>query len=436
LHSTFILQLNRVYLNCKTYFSFRYGTFSTQELVKTAVDKGVGTLALTNINSTCDIWDFLKYCGDEGIKPIAGVEIRNDDKLLYLLIAANNNGLKWIHEFLSKYLLAKQAFPEESNDFIFFDNYIDGFVIYPMDTKPLDKLQINERIGVLPWEVNKMFTLDTKLYADKFVIRQPVTVQDKAHHNLHRLLRCIQKNILLSKLPHESEASPNETFVSPGELLEKFRQYPFIVTNTYKLMESCHVQMEFYKDKNKKTFGGTTEDDRILLEKLATDGLISRYGKKNKQAKERLVKELKIINDLGFNSYFLINWDIIRYAQSRGFYYVGRGSGANSIVAYCLRITNVDPIKLNLYFERFLNPHRTSPPDFDIDFSYTDRDEVMDYIFKRYGKNNVALLGAYSTFQHDAIIQQLGKVFGLPKEEYEELQKNHEPSDKIKALIL
>ena len=179
-------------------------------------------------------------------------------------------------------------------------------------------------------------------------------------------------------------------------------------------MDSCHIQMEFHTDKNKKAFSASAEDDRILLRKLAEDGLIARYGKKNKLANERLAKELQIINDLGFNAYFLINYDIIRYAQSRGFYYVGRGSGANSIVAYCLRITDVDPIELNLFFERFLNPHRTSPPDFDIDFSWQDRDEVIDFIFKRYGKKHVALLGAYPTFQHDAIIQQLGKVFGLP----------------------
>lgn len=201
-------------------------------------------------------------------------------------------------------------------------------------------------------------------------------------------------------------------------------------------MDSCHVEMDFFKDKNKKAFGGSVADDKILLEKLANDGLHNRYGKKNKTAKERLVKELKIIDELGFNSYFLINWDIIRYAQSRGFYYVGRGSGANSIVAYCLRITDVDPIELNLYFERFLNPHRTSPPDFDIDFSWTDRDDVIDYVFKRYGKKQVALLGAYSTFQHDAIIQQLGKVFGLPVEEIKELQHTNTSDDKIKAMIL
>ena len=425
-----------MYLNCKTYFSLRFGTFSTSQLVTAAVTNGVGSLALTNINTTCDIWDFVTLCKAEGIKPIAGVEVRNDDQLLYILIAANNKGLQWIHEFLSQHLLAKESFPESKTSPSFFENTTDGFVIYPIDSKPVESLLNHERIGILPWEVNKLFSLDIKTYANKFVIRQPVTVQDKAHHNLHRLLRCIDKNILLSKLSPDCEASIRETFVTPGELLQQFQQYPFIVTNTYQLMEACHIEMDFSTDKNKKTYGGDEEDDRILLEKLATDGLALRYGKKTKAAKERLSKELKIINDLGFNSYFLINWDIIRYAQSRGFYYVGRGSGANSIVAFCLRITDVDPIELNLYFERFLNPHRTSPPDFDIDFSWTDRDEVMDYIFKRHGKKHVALMGAYTTFKTDSIRRQLGKVFGLPKEEIDAFQKTGIATDTIQHLIL
>jgi len=166
------------------------------------------------------------------------------------------------------------------------------------------------------------------------------------------------------------------------------------------------------------------------------DGFQSRYGSHNTIASERVDKELDIINKLGFNSYFLMTWDIIRYAQHRGFYYVGRGSGANSIVAYCLRITDVDPIELDLYFERFLNPYRTSPPDFDIDFSWLDRDEVIDYIFKRYGEDHVALVGSYSTFQFNAITRELGKVFGLPKEEIDQLEGSSMKEDKIQKQIL
>ena len=424
-----------MYLNCKTYFSFRYGTFSSKELVKAAVDNGVTALALTNINSTCDIWDFVKYCREEGIKPITGVEIRNNGQLLYILLAANNNGLLWINEFLSQHLQADKPFPISALEEAFFSDTLDGYVIYPLGSKDPEQLFDNEKIGVLPSEVNKLFTIDLKATADKWVIRQPVTFQNKTYFNVHRLLRAIDKNVLLSKLSKADECSPDEYFMPPSTLLDAFRQYPFIVTNTYKLMDSCTIEMDFKTDKNKKTFSSTKEDDRILLKKLTADGFAFRYGK-NKIAVERVSKELKIIDELGFNAYFLITWDIIRYAQSRGFYHVGRGSGANSIVAYCLQITDVDPIELDLYFERFLNPHRTSPPDFDIDFSWLDRDEVIDYVFKRYGKKQVALLGMYSTFQYRAVVRELGKVFGLPKEEIDQLAAGGNPDDKIQQQIL
>ena len=425
-----------MYLNCKTYFSFRYGTFSSKELVKAAVDHGVTALALTNINSTCDIWDFVKYCREEGIKPITGAEVRNEGQLLYILIAANNKGLLWINEFLSQHFQEDKPFPVLALEEPFFTDIWDGFVIYPLGSKEPRQLFVNEKIGVLPSEVNKLFSIDLKTTADKWIIRQPVTFQNKTYFNVHRLLRAIDKNVLLSKLTKADECSPDEYFVTPAALLDAFRQYPFIVTNTYKLIDSCSIEMDFKTDKNKKTFSSTKEDDRILLKKLAADGFQFRYGKNNKVAAERVTKELKIIDELGFNSYFLITWDIIRYAQSRGFYYVGRGSGANSIVAYCLQITDVDPIELDLYFERFLNPHRTSPPDFDIDFSWLDRDEVIDYVFKRYGKKQVALLGMYSTFQYRAVVRELGKVFGLPKEEIDLLAAGGNPDDKIQQQIL
>jgi DNA polymerase III alpha subunit len=146
-----------------------------------------------------------------------------------------------------------------------------------------------------------------------------------------------------------------------------------------------------------------------------------RYGDSNKEALKRVTDELAIIDRLGFSAYFLITWDVIRYSMSRGYYHVGRGSGANSVVAYCLRITDVDPIELDLYFERFLNPKRTSPPDFDIDYSWKERDEVIDYIFKRYGHKHTALLGTISTFRGKSIYRELGKVHGLPKAEIDEL---------------
>lgn len=425
-----------MFLNCKTYYSFKYGTFSTEQLVNTAKNKGIAALALTNINSTCDIWEFVKLCRESGIKPIPGVEVRNGDQLFYILIAANNKGLAWINEFLSNHLICKKPFPLKSVVESFFKDVWDGFVIYPLGAKAVSDLFPNERIGVLPSEISRLFGIDLKRYQDKFVIRHPVTIQNSTYYNLHRLLRAIDKNVLLSKLPNEVVCSPNETFLSPGALEDAFKDYPFIIGNTCQLIDCCQIQMEFHADKSKRVFGLSPEDDRVALERLAREGLAKRYDKDNLVAELRLQKELKIINDLGFNAYFLVNLDIVRYAQSRGFYHVGRGSGANSIVAYCLGITDVDPIELNLFFERFLNPHRTSPPDFDIDFSWTDRDEVMEYIHRKYGKDYVALLGSYTTFKDDSIIRELGKVFGLPDEEIKQLQRNKTPQDKIQRLIL
>jgi DNA polymerase-3 subunit alpha len=173
----------------------------------------------------------------------------------------------------------------------------------------------------------------------------------------------------------------------------------------------------------------------VLLEKLAFDGLEYRYGKHNVEAGNRIRHEIDIICRMGFAAYFLIAWDIIRYSMSRGYYHVGRGSGANSIVAYCLKITNVDPIELDLYFERFINPKRTSPPDFDIDYSWKERDEVLDYIFKRYGHEYTALLGAMSTFKGNSIYRELGKVHGLPKGEMDAFLKHPEEAINRSSII-
>ncbi|MCL4147236.1 UNVERIFIED_CONTAM: hypothetical protein GTU68_004381, partial [Idotea baltica] len=183
------------------------------------------------------------------------------------------------------------------------------------------------------------------------------------------------------------------------------------------------------------SYHGDSYSDQVLLEQLANEGLERRYGLNNKAAKARLDRELDVICNQNFNAYFLITWDFIRYGQHRGFFHVGRGSGANSLAAYCLGITDVDPLELDLYFERFLNPKRTSPPDFDIDYSWKDRDEVTRYVLKRYKESHTALLATYSTFKEKSSIRELGKVFGLPKREIEQLlQVRHDPPQSLNKI--
>lgn len=418
-----------MYLNCKTNFSLRYGTFSTEGLVKSAVAGGIASLALTNINSTADAWDFVKHCHAEKIKPILGAEIRNGDTLLYILIAANNRGVAWINWFISRHLTEKNEetknmkcpFPETSSSDPFFADIWDGYVIYPSGTKPVNKLFPNEYIGIKPAEIFQLRNYSRQHIDEKVVIRQPVTIQNRNYHNLHRLLRAVDHNVLLTKLNPGAVCGIDESFIAPEKLLDHFSSYPSVVTTTFNLMDHCHIEMDFGVDKTKKLFGQSAQEDKQQLAGLAYDGMLSRYGNCNEEAKKRIEKELQIITDLKFNAYYLRTHDIINYGKSRGYFHVGRGSGANSIVAYCLGITDVDPIELDLFFERFLNPHRNSPPDFDIDFSWADRDDVTEYIFNKYGYDHVALLGVYTTFKHRSIAQELGKVFGLPESERKQL---------------
>ncbi|MFN6946226.1 MAG: DNA polymerase III subunit alpha, partial [Cytophagaceae bacterium] len=373
-------------------------------------------------------------CLKSGIKPIAGIEFRNGDQLLYIGLAANNEGFRELNAFLSYHNATKKALPEKAPAF---DH---AYIIYRFTSVPVETLRENEYLGIKICELNKLVTLNLAPYRDKLVMLHPVTFRDKKGYNTHRLLRAIDKNTLLSKISTEEQASTDESMLHIDKLLGAYGRYSWIIQNTMKLMDSCSIHFD-NKSKNRETLTGDLSDDRLLLEKLAMEGLEQRYGRRNKVAKERLAKELDIINKLGFNAYFLITWDILRYASNRNFAHVGRGSGANSVVAYCLRITDVDPIELDLYFERFLNPYRTSPPDFDIDFSWKERDEVTDYIFKRYGHKNTALLATYNTFKGKSIIRELGKVFGLPKPEIDIITSTRNPAlspdkdDIVKAVF-
>lgn len=208
------------------------------------------------------------------------------------------------------------------------------------------------------------------------------------------------------------------------ELLAKFEEYPQIIENTEKLIEQCNFEFDFKTPKNKKYYSGSRESDMKLLTDLAWEGLSKKYGDDNPQAKARVEKELQVIDQLEFSGYFLITWDIIQYSISQGFLHIGRGSGANSIVSYCLGITAICPIELDLYFERFLNVNRKSPPDFDIDWSWKERDTILQYIFDKYGTDYVAFCGTNVEFKYRSIFREVGKVFGLPKEELDLLAKN------------
>ena len=406
-----------MYLNCHTYYSLRYGTMSPEQLVQKVTAAGAETIALTDINNSTAIPEFAGECIKNNIKPVAGIEFRNDNELLYTGIARNNKGLRELNEFLSMRNFEKIQSPFPAPEFT------ESYIIYSLAKYPDRKLYDNERIGIKTNEINRLLTLPVP-DRNKLVIMHPVTFAERDDIFIHKSLRAVDNNILLSHLKPWQCAGENEFMCPPDHLRKTFSEYPGIIGNTNKLIEDCSLSFDFKSQKNKQIFSASRYDDKLLLEKLAWDGMKYRYGSQNSEAKRRIKHELEIIDKLGFSAYFLITWDIVRYSMARGFYHVGRGSGANSIVAYCLKITNVDPIDLNLYFERFINPKRSSPPDFDIDYSWKERDDVIDYIFKMYGYSHTALLGTISTFRGKSIVRELGKVHGLPKEDIDSLIDN------------
>ncbi|MBC7776309.1 MAG: PHP domain-containing protein, partial [Phycisphaerae bacterium] len=401
-----------MHLNAHTFFSLRYGTLSPKQLVEAASICQVKTLVLTDINNTSAALDFVRACKDKGIKPVLGIEFRDEQhRFLFTGIAQNNTGWAALCALLTEHSLSGKPLP------VVPPPMENVFIVYDREVKPLELFRPYELIGIRPSEANKMVFSNWRHYPERLVIWQPITFLDAEGHRLHKLLRAIDANTLVTKLEGVQVAPADEYFRAEASLLEPFQNHPKIVQNTRRVLDTCSIRFETGLQLNRRTFMGTKEGDLNLLTKLAEGGCDRRYGANHRRAKERISKELKMIEKLDFAAYFLITWDIVRYAQSAGYHHIGRGSGANSIVAYCLFITDVEPLELDLYFERFINPQRSSPPDFDIDFSWNERDDVTDYIFKRYGREHTALLATYSTFQYAAIIRELGKVFGLTKED-------------------
>ncbi|MCU4156266.1 DNA polymerase III subunit alpha [Carboxylicivirga sp. A043] len=403
--------------NCHSYYSFKYGAISPEDLLKVLAHHGYSTVTLSDINNTAASMDFVRLALQNNIKPVVGADFRNGIQQQFIALARNSDGFREINEYLTPHLHEKIDFDERAPQFN------NAYVIYPFSYAD-DELRDNEFIGISPEDLKQLPFSHWKNKQDKLVIKHTCTFRNKHDYNAHRLLRAIDNNSLLSKLPKEEHANEADTIIPRAELLKLFANYPQIIKNTERLLNACSIDFNFGTNKNKQVFTGSKEADFQLLTKRCKEGLAYRFPNANEEVLKRMNKELEVIRDLGFCAYFLVTLDIIDYARRKGYYYIGRGSGANSLVAYLLRITNVDPIDLQLYFERFINPFRKSPPDFDIDFCRTDRNDVTRYIFDRYGYDRVALLGNYVTFKYKSAIREIGKVFGLPDDEIVALQKN------------
>lgn len=430
-----------MYLQCHSYYSLRYGTISEEELVDLAIAKGYSFAALTDINNSAAVLSFVKYCQKKNIPPIVGIDCRDRNSKGYVGIARSAQGFYNLNQFVSEVQASKKGYPKYAPDLD------EVSFIYPFTQVQIENLQItlpNHYIGVSIKDLNRLRFSKLIENKERLVFLSPVSFRSKRDFNTHRLLRAIDNNTLLSKLAVEEQGDIDHQMLDINELKKAVNDLDFLLEQTTKLSKQCSFGYPFdprLPSENQQLFGKNQKEDESLLRRLCQEGITYRYpNEKPKELHARLAKELQLICEKSFTTYFLINWDLTREARKRGFFYVGRGSGANSLVAYLLRITDVDPIELNLYFERFINKYRSSPPDFDIDFSWRERNQMIQYLFERYP--NVCLLGAYVTFQKRAVIREIGKVFGLSKEEIDALVAHTKPlgrnkeSDELQRLVL
>ncbi len=412
-----------------SFYSLRYGTVSPKDLISLAEENGYSQIALTDINCTAGILEFFRLAAKKNIHPVAGIDFRNGIQPMYIGLATNEAGFFELNEHLSHHLHTQQPFLESAPTFQ------HAIIIYPYQShRDYSNLKANEYVGISPKNLTRWSWEKPGIAQEKLVALHTFTFRHKRDYNTHRLLRAIACNTLLSKLPTYEQALASDQWHSYQALENIYAEYPFLLQNAAQLLASCQLTFSWdgKTSLNQQCYGESHEADKQLLRQLCDQGIAYRYPQVTPQVLHRLESELQVIEQQGFISYFLINWDIVSYARSKGYFYVGRGSGANSLVAYLIQITDVDPIELDLYFERFINIFRKTPPDFDIDFSWRDREDITQYIFQRF--KHVALLGAFNTFQYAATVRELGKVFGLPKEEIDALSETKTPFNQLDSL--
>jgi DNA-directed DNA polymerase III PolC len=447
-----------VHLHLHSYYTFLAGTLSIERIVGHARRRGYGALALTDTNNVSGIMEFYIRCREAGIKPIPGAELLAG-RSRAVLLARSWDGYARICEALTELSMhhpAARVVIEEGDrhddrrgeeepaaagtgatDTAAVDSaFMAELLLRHCDSEVLLLSSDRALLRMLAGRVD--FRMYVELSKDRearwplligcaqelslpVVATNDVFFGEPGGERLHRILRAISTNSTLGSIDPAILASGTNSFIGEEEFADWFKHIPEALRAREEIIAMCDVEFDLERSKF-TSYTDIPEDAKSQrLRTLTEEGLRLRYPHDQREARARIEKELAIIASLGFIDYFLVAWDIIRYARHRAFPYVGRGSGANSIVAYCLQITNVDPIELDLFFERFLNPERRSPPDFDIDFSWRNRDEVIDYVLAKYGRDRTAMICTISTFNPRGALREVGKVLGYSAAEIKQL---------------
>jgi len=444
-----------VHLHSHTQYSLLDGACLLTELVKLAQVYDMPALAITDHGNMFGAIEFYQLCMKSGIKPIIGCEIyiapsSRFDKTSHgiqesayhlILLAKDEEGyhnlmklvsIGYLEGFYYKPRIDKETLRQYSKGLICLSACLKGEIPHLILSNQLEQAykaatEFSEIFGKDDYylelhnhnipeqkQVNKVLLKMSKDLGINLVATNDFHYLQKAHAYAHEALLCIQTQTNLDD-PNRMRMSTEEFyFKSPEEMSKLFSEVPEAISNTIKIAEKCNLELNLnsiHLPHFNPPAGKTREQ---FLKELVEEGLVRRYPEVTDSIRKRVDHELRIIEESGFVSYFLIVWDFIRYAKEHSIAVgPGRGSAAGSVVSYVLNITDLDPLRYGLLFERFLNPERISLPDIDIDFCYERRDEVISYVRQKYGDENVAQIITFGTMLAKGVIRDVARVMGF-----------------------
>ena len=425
-----------VNLYLETEYTLTSSPIKISDLIKKAKEDGYDSLGITDLNNMYGVLKFYNNCTENGIKPIIGLQVDvigfSEEKTKVLFYAKNNEGYKCLLKFSSLVKLEKKLEIKDLSQYT-----KDLILIIPGEENELVKLLFN-RFDILKLVLqyknlcddiyfgvnvqtqqmrNNMTQLVTTFnkFGIKSVSLDKVSYLNKEDYEVFKVLNCIGSG---TNEHEETEKERNSYLFNEAERNNFYKNDLTLLTNTLEIRDKCNVKIKF--EGYKMPIYDANIDTNLYLKELSIIGLkrrleLNKIDKKEyKTYADRLFYELDVILKMGFGDYFLIVYDFIKYAKSNKILVgPGRGSASGSLVAYSLGITEVDPLKYGLLFERFLNPERVSMPDIDTDFPDYNRDEVIKYMGARYGKNKVAHIGTFGTFGPRLAIRDVARVMGL-----------------------
>ncbi|MCF6270507.1 MAG: PHP domain-containing protein [Melioribacteraceae bacterium] len=417
-------------LHTHSTYSLLKGTITVERLIELAVDNKSKYASLTDTNGMYGLIQFAKIAAVKNIKPILGalIDDPNNEKYSLICIARNNKG----YAELTKVITSRKL-KDDFNLIKLLDEDLSNMFLISSSLKFIRAAK--DKIKTLPNFYSELIVTQKtkqstrKLYefskenGIKYIASHPTYFEKKEDYALHKLVSSIRRNSTMENINEEELEDEEFYFKSSSELKKVWKNIPEAIFNAEYIAEECNVNLEFGKYKFPYFIKPNNRTAESILSELAFHGLSKKITSNASHANQRLHYELNVIDELGFSNYFLIVWDIIMEAKRRRIITIGRGSVADSLVAYALDFTQVDPIKHNLYFERFLNRGRKSPPDIDIDFSWKERDEMIRYVFDKYGYEKVAMISTIITFRARSAFRETAKAFGIPNREISKYSK-------------